>query len=354
MQISQSDAFGLYTQMLMDVYVQMPEPTRFLRSFFPDDIAPTLEISIQVERAGELVASDVMRGTEGNRNNFDKSTERIYIPPLYREFFDKTTLQLYDKLYSAQSIDEGIFFRFLTDVATKMKLIENMIDRAYERQCAQVLQTGVVQLVNGDNINYNRLATSMVDLGAGNYWSTNGVDPFEDIQAGCTFVRQRGKFQGTRYNVIMGENAAKAFFKNDVFLSRQNLFNLALDLVKPPQRMSDGTYHGSITAGPYTVGIWSYPEYYDSATPTQAAPTPSVPYIDAENVIIVPETPRFKLCYAAVPQIIDGRKEPVVGKFKWAEFVTERVAAVDVDCQSAGLAVPVAIDQIYTMQAVAS
>lgn len=351
--INTTDARALYTKYLADVYTQMLTPTSFLRSFFPDDIAPTLEISIEVERLGELVAVDVLRGTEGNRNEFSKSTEKVFIPPYYREYFDKTTLQLYDYLYSAQSIDEGVFLRFIQSVAAKMKAIENMIERAYELQCAQVLEDGIVTMVNGTNIDFKRRAASKVDLGGGNYW-TSAVNPFTHLAAGCTFIRQVGKAGGNVFNAIIGDDAHAALYQNADFLERQNLFNMTLDIVRPPQRnAAGGVFHGQVTAGPYRVNLWTYPEYYDTATPSNASPNQSTPYLDPKKVTIIPEDPRFKLCFAAVPQIIDGGQTPVVGKFKWSEFMDERNASVDVDCQSAGVAIPVAVDQIYTMQVIA-
>jgi hypothetical protein len=68
MDISVTDARGLFTKMLIDVYQERIKPTAFLRSFFPSETSPTKEVAIEVERGFEKIAVDVFRGTEGNRN----------------------------------------------------------------------------------------------------------------------------------------------------------------------------------------------------------------------------------------------------------------------------------------------
>lgn len=351
--INTTDARQLYTQTLLDVYTQMLAPTSFLRSFFPDDVTPSLELSIEVERLAEKIAVDVVRGTEGNRNDFSRSTQKLFIPPYYREYFDKTKLQLYDYLYSAQSISDGIFLRFIQNVADKMMFIRQLIERAYEKQCADVLTTGIVSLNHGTNIDFKRRAASLVDLGGGNYWA-NSVDPFEDLQAACTFIRQVGKTGGNVFNAIIGDDAIADLYQNTIFKERQNLFNMSLDRVAPPQRnAAGGVYHGEVTAGPYRVRLWSYPEYYDSATPSTGTPNTSVAYLDPKKVVVIPETPRFKLGFAAVPQVIDGAQVPQTGNFIFGEYVEPRSKEIIVDCESAGVAIPVAVDTIYTFKAVA-
>lgn len=348
MNISTTDARGLFTKMLIDVYRERITPMSFLRSFFPAVESPTKEISIEVQRGFEKIAVDVNRGTEGNRNTFSKSTEKIFIPPFYREFFDATELDLYDRLFASTEISNGIFTAFLESVAEKLRLLQDKIERAYELQCAQVLQTGIVQLNAGIDIDFKRKAASLVDLGAGQYWTTSGQDPYADFEAGGNFLRQVGKATGGTINAILGTTALSALLQNSVFLTRQNLFNMALDTVHAPQRNSVGaTLHGQITAGSYKVNLWAYPEFYDNASGV------STSYIDAKKVILLPEQPRFKLSFAAVPQLLKEGAAPKKGAYVISDYIDERNTAHIFDIKSAGVAIPVAVDQIYTMQATA-
>ncbi len=316
MNISTTDAQGLYTKMLIDVYKERIHPTSFLRSFFPDKVAPTLEVSIEVRRGFEKIAVDVTRGTDGNRNSWNKSTEKIFIPPYFREYFDSTQLQLYDRLYGATEINDAMFAAFLNDVVDHQLELQEKIERSYELQCAQVFETGIVTLNQGINIDFKRKASSLVDLGsAGGYWVSNN-DLFAQIQSGCAWLRQYGKVSGHDFNMVLGETAIAHMYANTKFLGRQNLFNMKLDSVLPPQKNAvGGVYHGTLTAGPYSVHVWSYPEYYDSAAGV------FTPYLNAKKGFIVPIKPNFKMAFAAVPQLIEPGKAPLVGQFVFSDYI---------------------------------
>jgi hypothetical protein len=346
--ISTTDAQGLYTKKLIDVYAERPKPTGFLRSFFPADISPTLELSIEVQRGTEKVAVDVVRGTEGSRAQSTRSTEKIFIPPYYRLWYDVTQLQLYDRLFGATEISDALFSRLVNNMADELVRLQDMIERSVELQCSQVLETGIVTVDKGINIDFKRKAGSLVDPGAGQYWATAGVDPYEDLEAGCNFLRQVGKAQGDVFNLILGSTALSDLLKNTVFLERQKLYDLKLDAVAAPQRQALGmSLHGELSAGPYRVRLWSYPQFYDNAAGT------STPYINPKKVVMIPESPRFKTGFAAVPQILESGELPQIGAFIFSEKIDKWEKVHKQSVESAPLAIPTAIDTIWTFQAVA-
>lgn len=351
MNISATDAQALFTKKLIELYKERPVTTSFLRSFFPTDESDTKEISIMVIRGTEKIAVDVQRGTEGNRNSFSKSTEKIFVPPYYREYFDATDLDLYDSLFGASEISVDKLASFLNSVADKFGILQDKIERAYERQCAQVLQTGVVTLNAGINIDFKRKADSLVDLNATTgYWTVANHDLYADLITGCNFIRQKGKSQGGTFNAIFGASALSAMMGNAVFTTRQNLFNMSLDMIAPPQRDAvGGVFLGQLTAGTNKINVWSYPEFYDDAAGV------STPYIDDTNVILIPVKPRFKLGFAAVPQLLKAAGQKIVkGAYLFGEYLDERNTAHIMDVKSAGVAIPVAVDQIYTMKVCAN
>ena len=354
MNISTTDAFGLYTKKLIDVYKERTTPTSFLMSFFKASVEPTLELSIEVQRGSEKVAVDVIRGTEGNRNQSTRSSEKIFIPPAYKEYMDVTKVALWDRLFGATQIDDKVFSKLINNIADEVMSMQQKIERAIELQCAQVLETGVVTLVSADSIDYKRKTQSKVDLGAGNYF-TDAIDPFTAYENAGTFLRQKGKITGRVLNAIHGGEAISALFANAKFKERQNLFHYAPDAVAAPQSGAVGqTYHGRITAGPYLVDLWSYPEYYDLRGGTAAAPTfTSTPYLDPTKITVLPENPRFVLGYAVCEQLIKPGEMPIVAPYLIREFPDVRKAVLDIEIQSAPLAIPVAVDQIYTMKVVA-
>lgn len=346
--IATVDARGLYTVDLVAAFSDMKMAPKYFGYYFPESVHPTKNLSIEVVRNSERVAVDVLRGTEGNLNSFTKSTEKIFTPPLFDEYFNITELDLYDALYTYQTISGAMYGRLVLDTAERMMAIQNKIDRAYELMRASVLLTGVVTLVNGDNINFGRKAASLVDLAAtaGGYWSA-AVNPFNQIADMITFIRTIGKSTATVFDLTLGSAAIRGLYANAEFKSRQNLFSLKLDNVQPPQAGTVGSiYHGTISAGEYTVRIWTYPEYYTAANGTMT------PYMTPEYGILLPEKPQFNMAYAAVPQLVDPQAGPYIGKYKMYEFVDQRKAIHSMGLKSAGVPIPTAIDQCVSFKAV--
>lgn len=343
-----TQARGLYTSKLVAVYQERPPMSSFLRSLFKTVTAPTKYVSIEVERMGEPVAIDVVRGTEGNRNTFSLSTDKSFFPPYFREFFDATELEIYDRVLGSQGTDNSdLFVALLNSVADRMGSLVNKIERSKELMCAQVLETGIVTLVNGDDINYKRKTASIVDAGAGNYFANN-VDPFAQFEAGCKFLREVGMSGDGTFNAIVGGDALTDLLANTKFLARQNTFNMALDAVQGPVRDNNtgATFHGTITAGSYKVQLWAYTGVYKH--PTTGVITP---YVNPKLVTLLPLAPKFIMAHAAVPQLVgEPGQMPKQGEYVFQDFIDGRLATHEHHVLSAPLPIPVAVDQIYTFR----
>ncbi|MBL4809482.1 MAG: major capsid protein, partial [Phycisphaerales bacterium] len=246
MAIPIQDARSLFTKMVVAVYKEQVSTTSFLRSFFPTKETMSKEISIEVQRGFEKVAVDVERGTNGNRNTFSKSTEKSFVPPFYWEYLTANEHRLYDVAIGMR--DSNSFSELASQTAMDLFALRQKIERAYELQCSQVFDTGIVQLNAGVNIDFKRKAASLVDLSA-NPWTTGTNDPYKDLENGAKFIRQVGKSQGGVYNVIMGSKALSAFLSNTIVKERADIRNFSLDSVRAPQRNSvGGTLHGEVTA----------------------------------------------------------------------------------------------------------
>ena len=352
-EIASSDIRSLFTKTLIDVYQQRPKPTSFLRSFYQTEVSPTKEVSIEVERNAELKAVDVYRGTEGNRNQWSLSTEKLFVPPMYKEYFDATQLDLYDRVLGSQGNAQApLYVALMNKVADRLGMLQDKIERSLEYQCAQVFMNGKITFTTGQ-IDFKRKDTSKVDLAsAGGYFISNG-DVFKQFQNACDFLRTVGKSGDAVFNAILGSTALSNLLANTTFTARQNLFNMALDQVVTPVRNATGAaYHGTITAGGYKVQLWSYPQFYDIFNADGTIT--STPYIDPKKVVVFPSNPRFKLAHAAVPQLIGQPGDlPMQGEFVVSEFMDVRKKSHDFIIESAAVAIPVAVDQIYTMTAVA-
>jgi hypothetical protein len=349
-EIATTDAYGLFTKYLIDVYRERIKPTNFLRSFFKVDVSTTKELAIEVQRGDEMIAVDVVRGTDGNRNQWSHSTEKIFVPPYFKEYFDLTQLQLYDRLFGATTIDDALFARLINDTADKVMQQQEKIERTIEKNCAEIFVDGIVQLKAGINIDYKRKAASLVDDGAGQYFA-NAINPFTKFEAGCDFLRKVGKSPGGTFNAILGTEALADLLANAAFLTRQNLFNMALDQVTGPQRNENtgATFHGIITCGTYKVQLWAYPQFYKN--PDTGLLTP---YIDPKKVVMLPTVTNFKLGFAAVPQLLKPGQPVRSGAFIVSEFTNEEHKTHKIYVESAPLPIPTAIDTIYTFRAKAA
>lgn len=337
----------------------IPAPS-FLKTFFPSRVYPNATINIEVRRGTEKIASDVLRGTRGNRNTFSKSTEKQYLPPFFKEFFDITELDNYDRMpgMSPEVPSNAQIGLLAREMGEKYAELRNKIERAKELMCSQVMDTGVVTMINGDNIDYKRKAASLVDLGAAGYWSNVGADIENQLIAAGDFVRQKGKNGTSVFNLGMPGIAYVNFKKTNFFKDNANYNNVDLNDIRMPQKESFGAgYHGTISAGAYTFNLWTYDEGYDyengdgSLTFTRYWP-------ETKAFVVPVQGTRFEMSHAAVPAIIRDTKNAefteFIGRISAEYYRTNRIdpnaMAHYFWLLSAAVPVPITVDMIYTMQ----
>ena len=347
--VSLDDARGIFTNTVVAVYSERTQVTSFLRSFFPAKYSPTRLVTIAVKRGTEKVAVDVLRGTGANSVKKTKDSMKTLEPPLYALKSNVNELDVYDVAFA--TLDPGVMAQMATQQAEILMDMTDQIERAYEKQCADILQSGVIQLVNHDNIIFPRKSTSMVDLGAGNYWTTGTVDPMLALENAGKFLREVGKSQGGRYNVIMGSEALNAMLNNPKFQDKYgSLKDITLGEIREPQRnATGGTLHGRVTAGAYTFIVWTYPEGYEDANGDFQY------YIDPKNVVVLPEVTNFVTAFGLVPQLPGDSANTTTqgGQYVLREYIDNNHSNHVQEIKSAGVPIPVAIDRIYTFQAVA-
>lgn len=359
MAINATEARGLFTKYLVEMLDIKPSPTLFLKGFFKTKITSSLNVSIEVRRHGEPIAVDVLRGTGGNMNRWDKSTEKIYTPPMFDERFVLNELDGYDRIFGGmQEVSEDQFAMVLSASAEKIQLLKDKINRSYELMCAQVLQTGIVTLVNGDNIDFRRDGTSKGVLGAGSRWSDATVDPDTTLEAGAKFIRTRGLYGGGEFNVIMGSKAWNAYVNNPKKQAKSDIKDWKLsDIVSPVQFGVGSTFLGRTSAGAYSMNLWGYEQFYN---PAGTDKTGKVPYIAPEQVIILPNDVSFTFAYGGVPHIKRNPNSVAApeyisyepGEFFVDNFVDGRMANHEFAVKSAGLPIPTQVDAIYNSQVV--
>jgi len=343
MAIPIQDSRNLFTKTLISVYKEKVDVMSFLRSFYRRREVMTKEVSIEVQRGTEKIAVDVTRGTKGNRNTFSKSTEKIMVPPFYWEYMSANEHRLYDIAIGSTS-SAPAFAQLTAELAEDLFELQKKIERAVEKQCADVFMTGVITLADNSTIDYKRKAASLLAYAAGRDFGINTVDPFDVFKGACEFLRKTGKVQTMSFKAILGDTVISDLFNNTIFKERQNLFNMSLDTINSPQaNAAGGVYHGTITAGPYRVELWTYPDFYEDSTGTM------VPYITATKMVVLPPNPGFELVYAAVPQLIGANGSiPQQGAFLIQDFIDEKATTHEYHIKACPLAIPTKVDQMIT------
>lgn len=329
------------TDAVVAILKENPEPTSFLRSLFREDINETRSVSIGVRRKNEKVAVDVTNSSQGNRNTISKSSIKSFIPPLYKEYIDLTELDIYEQVANSTNVTLRDVMQIGETSAEHLMEVRKKIERAYELQAAQALQTGVVKLHSGEDINFKREAGSMVSK-SGDKWSTNSTDPLKHLEEAAQFIRKEGNYAGGSFNVIMPSDVVSALTANETFQNRADVRRIDLDnIVSPVRNAAGGVPIGETSKGTYRFILWGYDEFYTDASGTKQ------PYLDSGNAIIIPEQPDYVFGYGAVPRLIGQGVRS--GKYVIDDYIDLRNTTHEHRIQSAGVAVPTAVDTIFTL-----
>lgn len=341
------------TQALIDLFKDSVDVKSGFEAFFPSKTTRTKAVKIEVQREGRKVAVDVLRCTNGNRNKFSRSTEKIFIPPFYKEFFDFTSCESYDVSFGIGTApNETIGRDLLTDAQEKLNSLKNKIKRAIELQRSQVLQTGIVQLKNGDNIDFKRKAESIVTKTvSGEKWTaTTTSDPVKDLQAGCEFLRQTGKSGSGVVNAIMGANAFNNYKLSNKVKEEADIRNINRGELNMPilDGVSGLAYQGQVGAGDFIVNIWTYNETYENENGDE------VRYLDTNTVVMLPLDFKGWTAFAGLPAVMgDAVTGQFVGQVESEYMAYDVIDQVKMSWEyylmSAPLVVPVSVDRIYTL-----
>lgn len=357
--IPANQALGNFTQQLVTTYKQIPKPTNFLEMFFPTPqsaVSSSRYIYWAVRREGEPVAVDVTRGTEGNRNTFSISTDKIMDPPFFKEYFDLTQTDLYYRAWNSANISESAMADYMAWALDHAMSITNKIKRSVELQRSSILNTGQFTLNNGDTVNFNRRSASIVTASIA--WSNSTTaTPLTDLGAGCEFIRKYGMTSGGNFIAIMAEDAYAEFISCNQVLDRAQKYYLKLTDLQPQFRSANGSsYHGRFDAGSYTVDVFTYPQFYAPAGSALDG-SASTPFVPAGKVFLIPENPDFITAYGAVPFLPKKGTSPLDiaipgimrGQYLIGDYMDERNTAWNLAVSSAPIPLPTAVDQMYTL-----
>jgi hypothetical protein len=326
-------------------------------AWFPEETTPTFEVDVEVQRDNDLIASDVIRFTEGNKNKFSRVSEHKYIPPYFKEDYDFQRDQVYmNTVAMGVGMDNVQVNSVIAKNAVKaIRKNRDKIVRAIRKQQADVLQTGIVSLTNGDNINYNRKASSMVVAPV--LWSNVATaKPIDDLRNGMSFLRNVGNSSGSAVNVVMRGDAFAAMIATDQITKQ------GPNVIEQIQRINVGmpqfteatgfALHGRIAAGDFVVNLWTYNEKYTDANGVTQF------YLANNKVIVLPDDFQGKTIFGGLPTLntssVGGVSVDVPGivetDYLIRAYSDQKTISSTIELTSAPLVVPFTIDKIYTLQ----
>lgn len=355
MNINQA-AFGI-TQEVVANFRDSKMPNLGLSAWFPSYTTPAKDVSLAVQRTRQLVAVDVLRAAQSNRNTFDKYTQKIFEPPFFSEYFDFTSTQIYDVTFGMGVAPSGPQIGRMVDAATEYVLdLKSKEMRAIEIMRAGVFQYGICTFVNGDSIDYKRQAASLQVLTGANTWVAANVstaNPLGDLNTGGKFLRQQGLSTGNMIDVIIGDNVLGYLTLFPSISTERTIFSnfRRADIGDPKYDSVTGlTFVGKIASTDFVYMLWTYADFYENADGTKSK------YIGDNMVIMVPNDFVAKTVYAGVPMVMGspdagglyiGQQE---GEFLVHDIIDPQRRSWEVKVETAPLPLLISVDRVYTIQ----
>ena len=338
----------LFTNTFIGSWKESYPVTNFWRSFTTDKVVSSKYISLEVQRGTKTIAADILRGTESNRNKFGLSTAKTYLPPYFAESFTNEDLALYDQLFAQYGeLTMPMIVADLTQEVTSNYLeLKNKIERAYEKQAADMFQTGVISMINGDSIDFKMKSSHKKTLTT--KWDNATPTIFADLKVEMDQLKTDGA-AAVEFDVVMGDLAASAFFNSAEYVKKAATFPIMNSQYILPRAdaTSGAIFHNRIPMGNYIVNLWTTGETYTNASGVDT------PYLDPKKVVIIAKSMKAITSFAAIPRVLtdngvmqNSQFAQTIdnGKYILNNFVKPEVSSHIFEIKSAGVVVPLTID----------
>lgn len=298
---------------MLDAFRQTIAPTRFLSSFFkspPKNFYNSEKFEIDIKRGSEKVAIAIQDLSVGPRMNSSSNfTNKEFTAPIFEEAAALNSFDLMKRVEGQNPFEDPNFQRNAT--SKSFELIRELVDkirRTTELQASQVLQTGIVTLIddNGDevyNIDFKPKATHFPT--SGTTWDQVGDDKLGDLQSLANVNRDDGLVDDDI--LVFGETALNSFLGDTEVKSRLDNRRFEVGQIAPVKRGEGATFYGFVWIGNYRFEIWSYNGRYEHPQTSV-----STRFVDPGKVIMLSSTSRYDATFGAIPTIVppDSRVLP--------------------------------------------
>lgn len=333
-------------------------PPQFLSGFFGKNqseiyISNNIKVEVDIQRDEELIAIDVVRGSDGNQNLKERFSTKEYTPPLYNEYGPITASMMNKRSPGVNPFEEENpmvkFKRIATDFLVQMT---KKIFRAIEKQAAEALFYGIITLKNTESLDFKRKSTH--NITPVKLWTdTTDGNPIADLKAACEINKIDGKL--TSNICIMGSSAWDAFIVHPKVTSYLDNRRIEAGGINPSFSGEGSTFQGVLWVGDYRLEIYTYPQFYKA---TEAAS--ATPYVPIDQVVVFNGNATLIKAFAALDMLpifeggVDslGISVPTLVREMFASYLVPNAPHnVKAGVQSAPIVIPTAIDTICNINA---
>ena len=308
---------GTSTTKLIERYYQSPEPTDFFTSLFraPEQNFHKSElVEIDIIRDDEDIAVPVLNMTSGRRGaDLTKYVNKGFTPAVLKY---ETTIPASELMKRAPGVDpftDPNFALAAADAAFRAtRKFEQMIRRTVELMCAQVMQTGVITLVDAASTTIyscdyqpkdttGTLASGDNIVTTGTAWATDGAtgDPIGDLTTLAVNITTNGKLPPT--DIAFGADAWSRFIANTTVKKQWDFINANRGTLVQPTDRGGAMYQGTIVIGARSYRLWLYDGMYKSPAGTMTR------FLTSDKAVMWADSGRRDLTFGDTPVIEAAR-----------------------------------------------
>lgn len=297
---------GETTRRMIAAYYQEASPTAFFSGMFsarPENFHSSEEVEIDIVRSQEDVSIVIQDLSTGYRmNSEDLYTNKGFKPPIHKEALPLNSFDLIKRM-PGQDPFESPDFRgnMVLRMFRGMRKVEAKIRRAIELQASQVLQTGVVTLIDSSGnalytLDYKPKSAHFPTSGTS--WATATLaQKIGDLTSLADVIRSNGLTNPDQ--LIFGATAWENLIQTSGFLARFDATRANLGTIVPMDRQGNGgIYRGVIELGNYKLDVWTYDGRY-----THPQTGVSTPFLAPGKVVVRSSAARFDATFGAIPNI---------------------------------------------------
>lgn len=285
----------------------------FFTTFFKtteEDYTNAEFVEIDIERSGNKVAPVLKdHRTGGVIVDDDIFTEKRFKPPYSCLKQPVPLMDLMQRQPGERDDDATIgswFARLVAKIKKALSKFHRMFKEQIELQCAQIMQTGIVQLSdeNGNivyDLDFKMKSSHKPTVSVA--WSSSNATPLADLEALCEAINDDGKSDPAI--AIFGRNAWNNALKNTDFKDAVKKDGMNLGQLEPALKNRGGRYMGYVDIGSFRLELWVYNDSYESFKGSTLKK-----FMNPDKVIVTAavEDLDFRIVFGGVPTA--GMKEP--------------------------------------------